>query len=180
MHHSIQEVAELKRTLNRLVGVLFFCCLLLFGYSTPALADSGGSQIITVTVPCTVRLEIGNHGSVTVDGTKYTGNASFQKDLESLVTYTITPDSGYEISEVTYDGKDVTASAKSGTYNATALTGNVTLKVTFVKKAGTPTDPTSLKTGDESHTVLWIGLMCVSGIALAAMLIGSRKRNVRN
>ena len=166
-------MAELKRTLNRLAGALFLCCLLFFGFSTHAFAATEGSQIITVTVPCTVTLEIGGHGSVTVDGTSYTGTVSFQKEPGTVLTYIITPESEYRISKVTYDGMNVTSELKNSRYKAPTLKGNVTVMVSFVKQ----TSPDSPQTGDDSRIGLWISLMCVSGIALIVLWRRSRQRD---
>lgn len=156
--------------------------LLITAFSTTAFAD-GGTTTLTTTVPCTVTLQIGEHGAVTVDGTKYTGNTSFQAELDAVVTYTITPDSGYEISKVTYDGTDVTASAKSGTYKAAELKGNVTVTVTFARKGGeTPTDPTmptSPKTGDQSRPILWAALLASSVLAFTVLLYVLKRRKAR-
>lgn len=109
-----------------------FLAVMLFitAFGTTALAD-GGNTTLTAKVPCTVTLSIGENGSVTVDGTKYIGDASFQKDPDTVVAYAITPDSGYEINSVLYNGENVTSSVSGGVYTAPALTGNVTLTVLF-------------------------------------------------
>ena len=158
---------------NKILTAFLTVMLLAMLFSTNAAAESC-TTILTATVPCTVPLQIGEHGTVTVNGITYTGDASIKADLDTVLTYTITPDSGYEISKVTYDGTDVTASAKSGTYTALALKGNVTLTVAFTKAV-----PTSPQTGDESCMALWIAMMCVSGAEIAALVISSRKRKAR-
>ena len=164
----IQEVAGT----NRKIMTLLLCCLLLSGLNMTAHADTEGSQTITTTVPCTVMLEIGEHGSVTADGTKYTGKASFQREPGAVLTYIITPDSGYEFSKVSYNGKDVTSAVKSGRYKAAALKDNVKLTVRFVQQ----TSSGSPRTGDDSRIELWIALMCVSGIALIIPWRRKRRR----
>ena len=78
---------------------------------------------------------IGENGAVTVDGTKYTGDASLQKDVDVIVSYTITPDGGYEINSVLYNGENVTSLVSGGVYTAPALTGNATLRVLFASTA---------------------------------------------
>ena len=50
---------------------------------------------------------------------------------KSDLVYTITPNSGYHITSVLYNGTDVTSQLVSGVYNAPALTQNSTLNVTF-------------------------------------------------
>ncbi len=160
---------------SRLFFTFLAVVLLVSAFSVSAFAD-GGTTTLTTTVPCTVTLQIGEHGAVTVNGTKYTGNTSFQAELDAVLTYTITPDSGYEISKVTYYGTDVTASAKSGTYKAAALKGNVTVIVSFAKKSVTPPPPNSPKTGDGSNPVLWAALLTVSSVTVAAALFFRKRR----
>jgi hypothetical protein len=122
------------RKYNKILSAFLAVMLLTMLCSIPAFAD-GGNTTLTAKVPCAVKLSIGENGSVTVDGTKYTGDASFQKDLDSVVSYTITPDSGYEINSVLYNGENVTASVSDGVYTAPALTDNATLTVLFASTA---------------------------------------------
>ena len=53
------------------------------------------------------------------------------------MNYTITPNSGYKISAVSYNGTDVTSQLSDHVYIAPALTGNSTLNVTFETDPGT-------------------------------------------
>ena len=122
------------KQIARLFSAFMMVIILTQGFSIPAFAESGDTTV-TTTVPCTVTLSIGENGSVTVDGTRYTGKASFQKDLDTVVSYTITPDSDYEINSVLYNGENVTASVSGGVYTAPALTGNATLTVLFASSA---------------------------------------------
>ncbi|MBP3204658.1 MAG: LPXTG cell wall anchor domain-containing protein [Lachnospiraceae bacterium] len=176
----------------KLFSAFLAVMLLISAFSVFAFAD-GGTTTLTAHVPCTVTLQIGEHGSVTVDGTKYIGDASFQKDPDTVVAYTITPDSGYEINSVLYNGESVTSSVSGGVYTAPALTGNVTLIVLFTSTAPAPTKyphpgggdymanymGRSPKTGDESHVALWIALLCASGAGIAALMISKRKRKAK-
>lgn len=113
--------------------------LLLSLFSITAFADSG-STTLTTTIPCTVTLQVGDHGKVTVDGTDYTGNASFQRDAGTVVTYTFTPNTLYSVDKVIYNGAEVTSELSGNTYTAPALTGNAALSVSFkFLGGGTPT-----------------------------------------
>jgi len=100
--------------------------------------------------------------------------------------------------ETLIDGKVVSVSAKSGstviTISADTLeklsTGTHTVTVKFddgqvetqltVKAASSPTQPETPVTGDNSHMGLWIALMCVSGMALAGLLIATKKKKARS
>ncbi len=113
--------------------------LLTMLFSVPAFAD-GGNTTLTAKVPCTVTLQVGDHGKVTVDGTDYTGNASFQRDAGTVVTYTFTPNTLYSVDKVIYNGAEVTSELSGNTYTAPALTGNAALSVSFkFLGGGTPT-----------------------------------------
>ena len=181
------------RKYSKILSAFLAVMLLSMLFSVPAFAY-GGNTTLTVKVPCTVTLSIGENGSVTVDGTKYTGDASFQKELDTVVSYTITPDSGYEINSVLYNGENVTASVSGGVYTAPALTDNATLTVLFASTAHPPTKipdhgdggyivnyvaPRFPKTGDESHVALWIALLCASGAGIAALVISRKKRKAK-
>ena len=113
--------------------------LLLSLFSITALAESG-STTLTTTIPCTVTLQVGDHGKVTVDGTDYTGNASFQRNAGTAVTYTFDPNGLYSVDKVIYDGTEVTSELSGNTWTAPALTGNAALSVSFkFLGGGTPT-----------------------------------------
>ena len=116
-----------------MLWALLLGCLLLVLSDGFAYANTGGAQQIETSVPCTVTLVIGEHGSVAVDGTRYVGDGSFQRDVGTVVTYSIESDDGYEISKVAYGLTDVTFEAKDGTYRAEPLEGNVRVAVTFSK-----------------------------------------------
>ena len=113
--------------------------LLLSVFSMTAFADSG-STTLTTTIPCTVTLQVGEHGKVTVDGTDYTGNGSFQRDAGTAVTYTFDPNGLYSVDKVIYNGVEVTDELSGNTWTAPALTGNAALSVSFkLIGGGTPT-----------------------------------------
>lgn len=100
--------------------------------------------------------------------------------------------------ETLIDGSPVTVSAKAGSTVVTIgsdtleklSTGTHTVTVKFddsrvdttlaIKAAAAPTDPTSPQTGDTSHMGLWVSLLCVSGAALAALIITGKKRKARS
>ncbi len=163
----------MRRSQSGVFCVLCFCCLLLFGFTADAFAATEGAQKLSTEVPCTVTLNIGEHGSVTVAGKTYRGGTAFRAKLDTVLRYLITPDSGYEIARVVYDGIDVTARLGSGAYTAAALKGHVTVSVTF---AGQTAPDGAPRTGDGSRTALWTALLCFSGAAGATVLILSVRR----
>ncbi len=114
----------------RLFSAFLAVMLLPAALSLPVYAAEG-SMTLTTSIPCTVTLSIGDHGAVTTGGLTYTGDASFKADPDTVLTYTITPDSGCKISSVLYNGENVTESVSGGVYTAPALTGNASLTVVF-------------------------------------------------
>ena len=126
---------KIKKTLSAFLTILLFVS----AFGVTAFAE-GGNTTLTTTIPCTVTLQVGDHGKVTVDGTDYTGNASFQRDAGTVVTYTFSPNGLYSVDKVIYNGVEVTSELSGNTYTAPALTGNAALSVSFkFLGGGTPT-----------------------------------------
>ena len=175
----------------RLFSAFLAVLLLPAALSLPVYAAEG-SMTLTTSIPCTVTLSIGDHGAVTTGGLTYTGDASFKADPDTVLTYTITPDSGCKISSVLYNGENVTESVSGGVYTAPALTGNALLTVVFappphvhtwdsgvIVKQASGGERLSPQTGDKSHAALWAGLMCLAVTGIAALIISGRKRKAR-
>ena len=160
--------------MKRIIGILILMLTLASALPSEAYADSSGTQVITVSIPCTVTLLIGEHGAVRVNGKIYTGNTSIQAPVGTALTYTFLPDTDYLLSALTYGGDTVTGSVRDGKYAAPPLAGNTVLKVTFVKQA-MPFSPTP-KTGDESDLRLWLAVMLVSGPGLILLLEKQKNR----
>lgn len=162
---------KFRKTLLAFLAAL----LLLSVFSVTAFAESG-STTLTTTVPCTVTLQVGDHGKVTVDGTDYTGNASFQRDAGTVVTYTFTPNGLFSVDKVIYNGVEVTDELSGNSYTAPALTGNATLEVSFKLLGGLPNPP---HTGDSNLASI---LFAVSAFGLGfvlLILITARKRKAK-
>ena len=83
------------------------------------------SQTTLATYTCTV--------SYNTDGTvgAYTNGEVITKDAGSVVAYTITPNSGYKITSVLYNGVEVKSDMVVDLYTAPALTANANLAVQF-------------------------------------------------
>lgn len=124
---------------GKILSAFLAVLLLLSLFSVTAFAESG-STTLTATIPCTVTLQVGDHGKVTVDGADYTGNASFQRNAGTVVTYTFDPNGLYSVDKVIYNGTEVTSELSGNTWTAPALTGNAALSVSFkLIGGGTPT-----------------------------------------
>lgn len=164
-------MSQTKRTVEILILILVISSVL----SSKAFADTSGTQVITVSIPCTVSLLIGEHGAVQINGKSYTGDTSIQAPVGTALTYVFMPDTDYRLSTLTYGGVTVIGSVKNGVYNAPPLTGHVVLKATFVKQA-IPPGPPSPRTGDKSGFGFWLALMLASGTGLIALLEKRKNR----
>ncbi len=141
------------RKKNKLLSALLAVLFLLSAMSISAFAadGSGGSTTLTTTIPCTVTLQVGDHGKVTVNSTDYTGDASFTAAVGTALTYTFTPNTLYKVDKVIYNGTDVTGELSGNTYTAPALAGNASLSVSFSFLGGGGTDTYTVTFNANGH-----------------------------
>lgn len=138
-----------------LTGISAFCFCIALMSPVQAWAEEQSTKL-TVNVPSThtVQLEIGEHGSVTVDGKTYTGTKTIQVDRLKEEVYTIQAEKGWKVAEVTYgpEGERVEAQLTGSVFTAPAVNqdGNV-LTVTVVEGTETP-DETPTPTPDATGT----------------------------
>lgn len=177
---------RIKRLLAGM-GALCLIAALFLPVQAYAAEGNSGTTTITTTVPDThtVTLEIGEHGSVTTDGTAYTGTQEIQIKRLSEQKYTITPDKGYQIDTVSYGktGSMETVSLDSNnTYTAPALNEDgFILKVTFQaspdSSAGgtTGSSGSSPKTGDYTHIRVWGSLFALSALLMVSAVRKKKK-----
>jgi len=67
----------------------------------------------------------------------YTSGDVLAQSYGTTPSYTITPNTGYLVKTVLYNGTDVTSQLVSGIYTASALTADATLNVTFTSNTST-------------------------------------------
>jgi len=80
-----------------------------------------------------ITLKLGN-GGVTLENNLLLGNGSvLTVTIGSTKTFTFTPNAGYKVATVTYNGVDVTSQLVNNQYTTTAINTNATLNVTFSK-----------------------------------------------
>lgn len=138
-----------------LTGISAFCFCITLISPVQALAEEQSTKL-TVKVPSehTVQLEIGEHGSVTVEGETYTGTQTIEVDRLKKETYTIQAEKGWKVAEVTYGlkGQAEKAELEDSVFTAPAINqdGNV-LTVTVVEGTETP-DETPTPTPDATGT----------------------------
>lgn len=147
-----------------------------------------GSTTIKTTVPDThiVLLDIGEHGSVFINGKTYISKDK-QAEVARLAeqTYTIQPDKGWQVEQVRYGQKDALEAVKltDNAFTAPALNSNDNqLRVTFKKDpAGSGTDKpgsggsTGVQTGDSTNIALY-GMAMAFSFFLSAVLIHYRQQ----
>ena len=117
------------------------CALLLCGLLRallPAAFADGQVQTVALNIPCTVTVDVGEHGKVYSTGTTYPGKTvgSFQVWPGTRVSFLITPDTGYVVNILLLSGRDVREDLRYGLYG-TVIEHNETLVVRF-EKSTTP------------------------------------------
>ncbi|MCQ2549263.1 MAG: InlB B-repeat-containing protein [Lachnospiraceae bacterium] len=137
---NLKRKDDSMRKTNKILSVILAVLLLISAMSVTAFAAEGGNTTLTAQIPCTVTLQVGDHGKVTVNSTDYTGNAGFTAAVGTALTYTFTPNTLYKVDKVIYNGTDVTGELSGNTYTAPALAGNATLSVSFKFIGGGGTD----------------------------------------
>ncbi len=119
----------MKKAFNIRYAISTVLLLVLLNINT--VFANASSMTLTVQMPYSVEISAGEHGKVSVDGIKYTGNATLMKDVGSEITYEVSANLLYKIDKVLYNGEDVTAKLADGKFTAPALTENATFKATF-------------------------------------------------
>lgn len=124
----------MKRILCALLLCGLLCALL------PAAFADGQVQTVTLNIPCTVTVDVGEHGKVYSTGTTYPGKTvgSFQVWPGTRVSFLITPDTDYVVNVLTLSGRDVREELRYGLYS-TEVNRSETLVVRFIKSATPPT-----------------------------------------
>lgn len=116
----------MKRILCALLLCGLLCALL------PAAFADGQVQTVTLDIPCTVTVDVGEHGKVYSTGTTYPGKTvgSFQVWPGTRVSFLITPDTDYVVNVLTLSGRDVRDGLRYGLYG-TVIEHSETLVVRF-------------------------------------------------
>jgi hypothetical protein len=83
-----------------------------------------------------ITLQIGQGGSVQDNNVTLANNTVLTVNSGTTKTFTILPNTGYEIDTLIYSGNNVKSQIINNQYTTTAVTANTTLKVTFKKFFG--------------------------------------------
>lgn len=127
----------------------------------------------SITVPFRVKEEYTITASVGSGGKiSPTGKVKVMEGNDQA--FTITPNKGYNVSQVKVDGKVV--SVKNNKYTFSEVKANHTISVTFKKAVTTNSKKTSPKTGDENNIAGLLALMAVSMAAAGGVVYAGRKK----
>ena len=126
--------------MKRILCALLLCSLLC-ALMPDAFAD--GVQQVSLSIPCTVTVDVGEHGKVYSNSTTWTGPSigSFQVWPGTRVSFLITPDAGYVVNVLLLSGRDVREGLRYGLYG-TVIEHSETLVVRFGKPASPSPTPT--------------------------------------
>ena len=123
------------------------CVLLLIGLlgalTAPALAATPAQvQKVSLSIPCTVTVDVGEHGKVYSNSTTFTGPTvgHFQVWPGTRVSFLITPDSGYVVNVLMLSGADVREGLRYGLYS-NVIEHDETLLVRFTKSVSPSPSP---------------------------------------
>ena len=141
-----------------LAAILIICCI-----PFPAFASK---TTLTTTVPAqfSVKLEVEGNGKVEVNGKSYTENTTIEVDRHTKTEFRLTPNSGYEIKSVFFNGENVFSELRDSIFALQEIENDSVLKVTFTPKNASP------KTGDDDFTSCVYAIlliMSIAGIAFA-------------
>lgn len=120
------------------------------------------------------------HKVTVASATNGTVSVSPEKAIEgTLITITVTPSSGYQLSTLTVKnaaGTSYTASAdNNGKYGFTMPDVDVTVTATFTKTNTSTADTSNPKTGDGFHMAAWTAMAMTSLLCMAAMVLDKKK-----
>ena len=126
-----------------LLAVLALCmCTLAFAASD--------TTKLTTTVPShfDMNVTIVGNGTLEINGKTLSQTSVISVERHQDVASKITPDIGYHISSVIYNGNDITTDAKDGLFHLSPLESDVALSIAFAANANTP------NTGDGAYPIL--------------------------
>lgn len=102
------------------------------------------SAFVSINSPSTVEsfgitLQFGVGGSISVNNANYSNGSVIDAVKNTVLTFNITPNLGYEVASIVYKGVDVLNQYINGQFTTSAITENAVLNVTFKKSVYTIT-----------------------------------------
>ena len=160
------------RSCQKIIPLLAFLCVLLCCMPVRALALT---TVLSTNVPDEVSLhvEITGKGTVAVGEKKLSSTGTAAVKRHQPFTVTLSPQQGYRITAVSFNGKSVLSRLKNGKLTVDELNLDGVLSVTFTKTASSY-HGSNPKTGDRSVVVPAMASALLSMTAL--ILVLSRKK----
>ena len=159
------------RSCQKIIPLLTLLCVLLCWMPVRALALT---TVLSTNVPdeVSLRVEITGKGTVTVGEKKLSSTGTAAVKRHQPFTVTLSPQQGYRVTAVSFNGKSVLSSLKNGKLTVEELNLDGVLSVTFTKTASSHHE-SNPKTGDRSAVVPAMASALLSMTAL--ILVLSRK-----
>ena len=153
---------------------LFLLAVLALCTCTPAFAVSDTTKL-TTTVPShfDMNVTIVGNGTLEINGNALSQSSVISVERHRDITCKITPDTGYHISSVIYNGNDMTKDARNGLFHLSPLEGNVTLSIAFAANTTTPS------TGDSTYpSLIFHSITAIASfLGIAVLLTVNRKKS---
>lgn len=160
----------------RKVVCMFLLAVLTLCICTPVLAASN-TTTLTTTVPShfDMNIAIVGKGTIKINGRNISESCIVPIERNQAVTVKITPDDGYYLSSVTYDGNEISQEVKDGYLTLPQPERELSIYINFAAYTGTP------NTGDSSYQLL---IFCsvasiISLLGMILLLIANRKKTPR-
>ncbi len=165
------------KTRSRIIKTAF-CLFLLAALAlcicTPAFAVSDTTKLTTI-VPShfDVNVTIVGNGTLQINGNTLSQSNVISVERHQDITCKITPDAGYHISSVIYNGNDITKDAMNGAFHLPPLEGNAVFSIAFAANTHTP------NTGDNSYPfLLFYSITAIASLlGIAVLLTVNRKKS---
>ena len=160
------------RNIQKLLTVLSLLCVLLCWMPVRALALT---TVLSTNVPdeVSLRVEITGKGTVAVGEKRLSSTGTVAVKRHQPFTVTLSPQQGYRITAVSFNGKSVLSRLKNGKLTVDELNLDGVLSVTFTKTASSHHE-SNPKTRDRSVVVPAMASALLSMTAL--ILVLSRKK----
>ena len=112
-------------------------------FTTPAVNANATLNVTFKKITFTITLQMSSGGRVIDNNVSLTDGTVLTVDKNSTKTFTIIPDTGYEVTSLTYAGLDVKSQLNNNQFTTPAVNGYASLVVSFEAKTATPVTTTS-------------------------------------
>ena len=140
--------------------VLMAALTLVLCFPVAAATSTTLTTIVPETLP--LMLKLSGKGTVSINGVAYTQSQAIEIPRNATIELHITPDARNSIKSIIYNELDYTNKAENGKLTLSAITGEATLCVSFMKITSAPA------TGDPYSPQFFVLVMLLSLIGIIA------------